>query len=326
VRRKGANVIVSPHLGRVQYGAKELQRVYKKQMSLAFVISVVLTFAILSSFRLIVDQEAFNPPRQQVIRIFTYSEIELPHSLSNVEVGMSAYPILQDESNSSKAVLQEESFPATDLRNRSNSRKRKFPGERRPGEALSVLPGQTGVDKIQDDDKTVYPNDMGNIIAPAGHNDIAGGGRGSNESWRKSGYPVPGKAGEPQSGVDRSGIGGSSKPSAGTTPYGYGSGEDGDGEGNGVFSLKWLHGMTRRKLSGELPKYPQGTNVSAEVRIRTVVLPNGTVRSVQPEQKANHLLEEAAMKSILLWKFEPLGSTLPQVEQSCVITFYFKIK
>jgi hypothetical protein len=41
-------------------------------------------------------------------------------------------------------------------------------------QGLSSLPGQIGVDKIQEDDKTVYPNDMGNMSAPAGHKDIAG--------------------------------------------------------------------------------------------------------------------------------------------------------
>jgi TonB family protein len=84
--------------------------------------------------------------------------------------------------------------------------------------------------------------------------------------------------------------------------------------------------MTRRKLSGELPTYPQGATVSAQVRILTIVFPDGTVRSVQPEQKANRLLEEAAMKAVRSWKFEPLGSSLPQVEQSCIITFSFRLR
>jgi TonB family protein len=106
-----------------------------------------------------------------------------------------------------------------------------------------------------------------------------------------------------------------------------GNGSDGDGdEGGGGFSLRWLQGMTRRKVSGELPTYPPGVNVSAQVRILTMVLPDGTVRSVQPVQKANRLLEESAMKAVRFWKFEALGLSLPQVEQSCIITFYFKLK
>jgi TonB family protein len=319
-------VNVSPHLGKVPYGAKELQRVYVKQMSLAFIFAVALTLAILSSLRYIIDPEAFKPPPHHVIRILNYSEIELPHSFSNVEIGMSAYPILQDQSLSSETAVLDESFPATTFRSRSNTRKQGALGERRPGEGLSSLPGQVGVDKIQANDRAAYPNDMGNMSAPSDHNDIAGGGGESREPWRKGGRPVPGKTGEPPSGVDQSGIGSSSKPSAGTTPYGLGSGENGNGEGSGAFSLQWLQGMTRRKVSGELPKYPQGATVSAQVRILTIVFPDGTVRSVQPEQKANRLLEEAAMKAVRFWKFEPLGSSLPQVEQTCIITFSFKLK
>jgi TonB family protein len=319
-------VNVSPHLGRVPYGAKELQRVYEKQMSVAFVFAVALTLAILSSFRLLVNPEDFKPPPQHVVRIFNYAEIELPRSLTPVEAGMSAYPIIQDQSPSSKAISPDESFPATNLRNESPSRKRNVPGERMIGEDINTLRGPIGIEKIQADDQTTYPNDMGNTRAPANHNDIAGGGGSSSEPWRKGGYPVPGKNGEPPSGVDRSGIGSSSKPSAGSTPYGIGLGENGEGEGSGAFSLQWLHGMTRRKLSGELPIYPQGTTVTAQIRILAVVYPDGTVRSVQPQQKANRLLEEAAMKAVRSWKFEPLGSSLPQIEQSCIITFSFRLK
>ncbi|RPI06243.1 MAG: energy transducer TonB [Ignavibacteriae bacterium] len=316
----------SPRLGRVSYGAKELQRVYIRQMSAAFIFAVALTIAILSSLQWIINPDSFNPPPQHVVRIVAYSEIELPHSFSSVEIGMDAYPVIQDHSASSEASLLDESHPASAYRSTTNSRKQRIPGERLSGEGLGSLPGPIGVDKIQADDKSSYPNDMGNIDAPADRHDIAGGSGESSEPWRKGGRPVAGKSGEPPSGVDRSGIGSSSRPSAGTTPYGFGSGEGGDGVGNGAFSLRWLQGMTRRKLSGELPKYPQGTNVSAQVRILTIVLPDGTVRSVQPEQKANRLLEDAAMKAVRFWKFEPLASSLPQVEQSCIITFSFKLK
>jgi hypothetical protein len=318
-------VKVSPRLGKVPYGAKELQRVYKRQMSFAFIFSVTLTLAILSSLQWLIDPEVFHPQPQHPIRIFTYSEIQLPKSFSNVEVGMSAYPVLQDLVVSHDASSISAPFPATSLQSNRPSRKQGIPGERRPGEGLSSLPGQIGIDKIQADDRTP-PNDMGNNNAPIDHHDIAGGSGESLEPWRKGGRPVPGKAGEPPSGVDRSGIGSSSKPSAGTTAYGLGSGEGGDGEGGGGYSMQWLQGMTRRKLSGELPTYPPGATVSAQVRILTIVFPNGTVRFVQPEQKANRLLEEAAMKAIRSWKFEPLGSSLPQVEQSCIITFLFKLK
>jgi hypothetical protein len=66
------------------------------------------------------------------------------------------------------------------------------------------------------------------------------------------------------------------------------------------FDVQWTGGGSRKKLSGDLPKYPEGINVAAQVRIRGWVLPNGSVRAVQPVQKANTALEEAAMKELKL--------------------------
>lgn len=314
---------VSPHLGRVSYGAGELRRVYVKHMTLGFILSVVLTLVLLNSLWLLVDQEAFNPTPRRVVRIFKYSEIELPRPLGDVEFGLSAYPILQQDI--SPDVL-DASFPANPLRNKSNAKKRNLPKERQLGEGLNTLSEFGGAEKLSLDEKNVRRNTWSNKNAPSDRDDISGGSGESREPWRKGGNPVPGKTGEPPSGVDPSGIGSSSKPSAEGTPYGLGYGGDGDGEGDGGFSMRWLQGMTRRKISGELPKYPPGTNVSAQVKILTIVLPDGTVKSVQPAQKANRLLEEAAMKAVRYWKFESLGSSLSQVDQSCVITFYFKLK
>ncbi len=315
---------VSPHLGRVSYGAGELRRVYMKHMTLAFVLSITLTLALLNSLWLLVDQEAFNPTPRRVVRIFKYSEIELPRPLGDVEFGLSAYPTLQQ--NVSSDVLNAP-LPANPLRNQSSAKRmRKLPKERQLGEGLNTLSEFGGAEKLPLDEKNVRQNTWSNKNAPSDRDDISGGSGESREPWRKGGVPVPGKSGEPPSGVDPSGIGSSSKPSAEGTPYGLGYESDGDGEGYGGFSMRWLQGMTRRKISGELPKYPSGTNVSAQVKILIIVLPDGTVKSVQPVQKANRSLEEAAMKAVQYWKFESLGSSLSQVEQSCVITFYFKLK
>ncbi len=112
--------------------------------------------------------------------------------------------------------------------------------------------------------------------------------------------------------------------SAGITP---GSGGIGEGMGKGVaFSIQWTQGGTRRKISGDLPKYPTGVNVEAQIKILAVVLPDGSIRSTQPAQKANTKLEETAMKEVRLWKFEPLRSSQPQRDQSCIVTFLFTLK
>jgi len=112
--------------------------------------------------------------------------------------------------------------------------------------------------------------------------------------------------------------------SSGITP---GSGGVGEGTEKGVaFSIQWTQGGTRRKISGDLPKYPSGVNVEAQIKILAVVMPDGSVRSAQPAQKANTKLEDAAMKEVRLWKFEPLRSSQPQREQSCTVTFLFTLK
>lgn len=105
-----------------------------------------------------------------------------------------------------------------------------------------------------------------------------------------------------------------------------GPGVSGSGLGVG-FDVQWTgDGGTRKKISGDLPKYPEGTNVAAQVRIEATVLPDGSVRMVQPVQKANTSLEDAAMKALKLWRFEPLRANSPQVEQSCVVTFLFRLR
>lgn len=111
---------------------------------------------------------------------------------------------------------------------------------------------------------------------------------------------------------------------AGTSPGMGGFG--GDVEKGISYSIEWTRGGTRRKISGELPRYPKDVNVEAQIKILTVVQPDGSVKSTQPAQKANTALEDAAMKEVRLWRFEPLRSFQPQNEQSCVITFLFKLK
>jgi len=220
-------------------------------------------------------------------------------------------------------------YPSTGyLRNQANIKKQDLPKERRLGEGLISLSELGGTYKLASDDKNLPQNTWGNKNTPSNRGDIPGRSGESSELWRKGGIHIAGKTGEPPSGVDPSGIGSSAKPSAKGTPYGlgYGSGGSGESGGYGGFSMRWPQGMIRRKISGELTKYPSGINVSAQVKILTFLLPNGTVKSVQPVQKANRLLEEAAMKAVRYWKFEPLRSSLAQVEQSCVVTFYFKLK
>lgn len=90
-------------------------------------------------------------------------------------------------------------------------------------------------------------------------------------------------------------------------------------------SMQWSDGGTRRKISGDLPEYPEGVNVEAQIKIEAVVVPDGSVKSLKPAQKGNTRLEEAAMKAVRLWRFEPLRASVPQNDQVCVITFNFRL-
>ncbi|MFH0990459.1 MAG: energy transducer TonB [bacterium] len=114
--------------------------------------------------------------------------------------------------------------------------------------------------------------------------------------------------------------GGAAKPS-----IGMGSADGSIGSGTS-YSIQWLNGGTRQKIAGDLPKYPQGVNVEAQIKVRTTITPDGSVKIVTPAQKANQRMEDAAMKEVRLWRFEPLRSSQRQDDQECIITFLFKLK
>ncbi|PIU44919.1 MAG: hypothetical protein COS95_06500 [Ignavibacteriales bacterium CG07_land_8_20_14_0_80_59_12] len=115
-----------------------------------------------------------------------------------------------------------------------------------------------------------------------------------------------------------SGVGNVEAPSAG----GGGKGEPG-GVG---YSVSWAGGGTRLAVSTPLPTYPEGVNREGQVQIRAAVGPDGSVRRVDPVRKIDARLEEAALTKVRLWRFEPLAPSLPQVDQSCVITFEFRLR
>lgn len=103
------------------------------------------------------------------------------------------------------------------------------------------------------------------------------------------------------------------------------------GEGTDVgksvgYSMQWGDGGTRRLLSGELPQYPEGVSVEAQIRLEAVVTPGGKVRTIRPVQKGNKKLEDAALNQVRNWLFEPLAPGVRQADQLCVITFNFVLR
>ena len=107
----------------------------------------------------------------------------------------------------------------------------------------------------------------------------------------------------------------------------FNAGGAGSSIGNNIWSmLQWAGGRIRNSISGDLPKYPPGVNVEAQIKLRVVVQPRGTVKSIQPLQKGDTRLENAAIKEVRLWRFQSLQSAQPALDQVCTIIFNFKMK
>jgi TonB family protein len=107
-----------------------------------------------------------------------------------------------------------------------------------------------------------------------------------------------------------------------TAPFG-GTGSGGDGISYGI---QWSGGGTRRLESGALPAYPPGVNTEAQIKLKLIVMPNGGVKNAQPMQKGDTRLENAALRAVRHWKFDALQSAQPAVDQSCIVTFNFRLK
>lgn len=117
----------------------------------------------------------------------------------------------------------------------------------------------------------------------------------------------------------------SSSNSQVATPFG--AGNEAGGLGNAAaYSVQWAGGGNRKLLTGDMPLYPSGVNISAQIKLKVAVQPDGTVRSAAPAQKGDTRLENAAISKVKLWKFEPLLNAQPQIEQLCTITFNFTLK
>ena len=110
-----------------------------------------------------------------------------------------------------------------------------------------------------------------------------------------------------------------------SAPIGYGSVGNSIGD-NVSYSVQWTGGGNRELLKGDLPKYPPGVNLNAQIKLRVVVQPRGTIKAVQPLRKGDTRLENAAIKEVWLWRFQSLQYAQPALDQVCTITFNFKVK
>ena len=92
-----------------------------------------------------------------------------------------------------------------------------------------------------------------------------------------------------------------------------------------MFSIDW-EGPAREKVGGRLPEFPPGVQKAATVRIDFKVAPDGSVVYTAVKTKGLPELEKVALEALRTWRFNPLDKSLPQENQTGVITFIFKLK
>lgn len=103
-------------------------------------------------------------------------------------------------------------------------------------------------------------------------------------------------------------------------------GNPGNNSANGTpYQIVW-NGVSRALLSGNKPQFPNDVQNGGTVKIRIVVDPAGDVLSMVPVEKADSRLDEAAMAAIRTWQFSKLAGNYPQVNQTAVATFIFKLE
>jgi hypothetical protein len=300
------------------YGAVELVQTYRRNMRRGLTVSIVVHAILLGLYWQFIYTK---PPENEAheVRITTYEELAVIPSIGQSDLGLKLIPIVVTATETGDEKLDRKTLPSKGFT------------VRRPGSQPRAMGKGIG------DLPSVLPNDKinANSLAPVepastwDRNDAVGGSNGNPLNNVKGGTVVTGRDGNVPSGPASSGIGSAAKPAPGLYGTGGRGGTDfyGNGEGGGIgYSMKWLAGGTRRKVAGALPKYPEGTRVEAEIRLFAVVAPSGAIEALHPAQKADSRLEDAALKEVRYWRFEPLKSTQPQVDQTCEITFLFTLK
>ncbi len=315
-----------PFVIKRDYGVGELKRSYGKNVMTGLACSLVLNLLAVGSYWGYYLLQPPVPPPAQPERITLYQELTLPPSIASNQFGLKFYPVVSHSSGLpqySRRVARVRPGPL------GKREPRNLPA-RGLGERSGDLPSAPGSKKI-DPDKLLADNQLPFDGRKYDSQDEAGAGGNSHDRFL-GGTPVAARDGDVPSGNARTGIGvNPHNVEGGEGNGGGGQGGDADRFGSGSgdsfgYSMKWLGVGTRKKMSGALPAYPPGVNVEAQISILAVVSPDGSIKSVRPVQKANTTLENAAMKELRYWKFEPLRRSAPQLDQSCVVTFLFKLR
>ncbi len=314
------------HTFKRDYGVAELKRIYGKNLMLGLWCSLLVNLSIIGLYWGVEYLEPRTETEIVAVRITKYEELAVPPSITGKNFGLSAYPVPTKPVGKpeSKRILNRVIPGPLEKHFKGNFAARGL------GDIRGELPSAPGANKL-DPSKLLADNaDLSRDRAYDDYSAVGGGGN-SDEKFH-GGSLVPSKEGDVPSGNAHSGVGSNLRRiqgGEGNNGGGQGGHDDRFGGGSGDsfgYTMSWMRGGTRRRLSGNLPKYPPGVNVEAQISILAVVSPQGLIKSVQPAQKANTQLENAAMKEVRYWKFEALRSSAPQIDQTCIVTFNFKLK
>jgi protein TonB len=105
-----------------------------------------------------------------------------------------------------------------------------------------------------------------------------------------------------------------------------GQGNESEGKGSLGYDIDWGGKGKRQIYSYSLPTYPAGVSKEVDIRLKFTILPDGTVGTILPLTKADAKLENAAINYLRQWRFEPLSPTQPQMEQTAVIVFPYRLQ
>ncbi len=95
---------------------------------------------------------------------------------------------------------------------------------------------------------------------------------------------------------------------------------------SGKFSIDFLGKRVRAIYSYTLPDYPSGVEKEADIVLKIIIAPDGTISRVFPLIKADSKLEIAAINAVKNWRFEALPKEMPQIEQEAVVVFPYRLR
>lgn len=101
-------------------------------------------------------------------------------------------------------------------------------------------------------------------------------------------------------------------------------GQDGTGNSETRSAPFQIEGLNRIPVQTVTPQYTE--QVNAEIGVRITVDPAGRIVGRMPLRKADARLEDAVMRALAGWRFNPLPPNAPQTNQVGVIYFRFRLQ